>query len=405
MKPSLKLFAGPVLVVLILGGAIYGWHRSHRPIPVPTPPQSSVVNIADFDDFQSKLAQRVYKQLGVTDADSDFSVIVAPTAYPVGTLLRADESVPADFSDCVPAAPPASFPAEHLFPAYSLSSETALAANLGSDALQGLDSAGANFKHSSSIRYTIENAQIQIMDDKSVEMVTSNGGCGSYIAAHPGTRLVRGAVTGKMTFAVQVDNPASVKAQFAKVGGFSVDDDPQASTLNISDGQNQPIVELLSEFHSKPAPTSAEATPATKKLPALMVKKTAPVVATQVVQPTPVGKGAASAVGTQSHAQTRIDVQQDSKDAPGAGAKVIRSLHAAWPDATVVPNVKRVPSARMPPTPQVRYFNKEDAGLAARCLEIFKQAYPNAKVVRIGLPVQQGQLEVWLPRVGSTPHP
>ena len=98
-----------------------------------------------------------------------------------------------------------------------MSSDIALEANVGSRALQGLDSAGVGLKQSSSVQYSIAETQIQIMDDKSVAMVTARGGCGQFISAHPGTRLIRGAVIGKMTFTVKVDDPATVKAQLAKI--------------------------------------------------------------------------------------------------------------------------------------------------------------------------------------------
>jgi hypothetical protein len=67
-----------------------------------------------------------------------------------------------------------------------MSRNTALAANLGSGALQGLDSAGVNLKQSQDIQYTIADAQIQIMDDKSVAQVTGQGNCGKYVSDHPG---------------------------------------------------------------------------------------------------------------------------------------------------------------------------------------------------------------------------
>jgi hypothetical protein len=102
-----------------------------------------------------------------------------------------------------------------------MSTDTALTANLGSSAIQGLDSAGVNLSHSQTVKYTIADTQIQIMDDKSVERATGQGNCGSYISAHPGVRLIRGAVIGKMTFIVKVDNPGSIKAKLAKFG-FSV---------------------------------------------------------------------------------------------------------------------------------------------------------------------------------------
>lgn len=411
MKPSLKLIAGPLLVVLVLGGTIYGWHVWHRPNPYPSPGPvpnpAPTQNIADFDQFQSALAKRVLAQLGAGANDSNFSVVVATTAYPIGTLLRAAESVPADMEDCVPTTPPPSLAAEHLFPAYTLSTNTALNANLGSNVMQGLDSAGVDLQHTSNVQYTIANAAIQIMDDKTVEEVTGQGNCGTYIAAHPGMRLIRGAVMGKMTFTVKVDNPASVKAQFAKIGGFSVNDNPESSTLSVSDNAIQPIVILLSEITATPA-LAPVAAPIRKgavrfemgeKPP---VEKPAPIAATR---PGPVKLASLSSTGTAATTaaapQNKIYIQQDVKDKADAGAKVIQLIRAAWPGANVVPKVERIPTAKMPPTPQVRFFNASDAALAEKLLAIFKQTYPKARVVRIGLPSPPGQIEIWLPKAGS----
>ena len=118
----------------------------------------------------------------------------------------------------MPAPPPKPFAAPHLFPSYTMSRDTALAANLGSGALQGLDSAGVNLKQSQGIQYTIADAQIQIMDDKSVEKVTGQGNCGNYVSDHPGMRLIRGTVLGKMTFTVRVDNPARGSPSMTSAG-------------------------------------------------------------------------------------------------------------------------------------------------------------------------------------------
>src|SRR5215471_3695679 len=202
MNPTGKKVVGPIAVICVLVAIIVAWHFAHRPKnPLVTMnrngDQPSTQNVGNFDQFQQDLANRVLKQFG---GGSDFSVIVAPTAYPLGTLLRATGSVPADLEDCVPAPLPKPFAAQHLFPSYTMSSDTALAANLGSGALQGLDSAGVNLKQSQNIQYTIADAQIQIMDDKSVEHVTAQGDCGKFISGHPGMRLIRGTVLGKMTF-------------------------------------------------------------------------------------------------------------------------------------------------------------------------------------------------------------
>ncbi|HTF65699.1 MAG TPA: hypothetical protein VK638_23725 [Edaphobacter sp.] len=60
--------------------------------------------------------------------------------------------------------------------------------------------------------------------------------------------------------------------------------------------------------------------------------------------------------------------------------------------------VKLPPTDKVPDVAQVTYFNASDEAFANRYVEILKQAYPSARVVRIGLPSPKGQLEVWLPR-------
>jgi hypothetical protein len=376
MNPTVKKVIGPIAVVAVTVAILVGWHFAHRPKnPLVSTngdgSQSSTQNVGDFDQFQQDLAKRVLNQFG---GGSDFSVIVATTAYPLGTLLRATGSVPADLEDCVPAPLPKPFAAGHLFPSYTMSSDTALAANLGSGALQGLDSAGVNIKQSQNIQYTIADAQIQIMDDKSVERVTAQGDCGKFLSSHPGMRLIRGTVLGRMTFTVKVDNPATVKAQLAKIGGFSISDDPGSSTLSVADNESQPIVLLLSEFGASQNASVSATTPK-------------PVEAAVLTQ-------SPAAVDSRAH----MYVQEDATENPEAGANVVQLLRKGWPTANVESQVQKIPSQKMPDAAQVRYFNASDEALANRCVGILKQAYPNARVVRIGLPSPKGQLEVWLPR-------
>jgi hypothetical protein len=383
MTPTTKKIVGLAAIVFILLGIIGLWHISHKPknpligTTDPGDPEA-IQNVGGFDQFQQDLATRVLDKFGAGTSGSDFSVIVATTAYPLGTLLRPTGSIPANFDDCVPSPLPTPLSAQRLFPSYSMSSDTALAANLGSRALQGLDSAGVSLKQSSSVQYSIAETQIQIMDDKSVDTVTAKGGCEKYISTHPGTRLIRGAVIGKMTFTIKVDNPASVKAQLAKIGGFTVTDNPQASTLNIADAQSSPIVELLSQFGGRASATSSPTTPK-------------PVEAALSPVPSP------ASVDVSTH----MYVQEDVRDTPASGAKVVQLLQTGWPSAKVENEVQRIPSQTMPDVAQVRYFNEADAAKAQRCVGILKKVYPNARVVRIGLPSPKGQLEVWLPKVAS----
>jgi hypothetical protein len=379
MTPTTKKIVSLTATVAVLLGIIAIWHFTHRPKnPLVTVTDkgdhNSVQNVGDFDQFQQDLAARVLNKFGAGSSGSDFSVIVATTAYPLGTLLRPTGSIPADFDDCVPAPAPTPYAAQRLFPSYTMSSDTALAANLGSRTLQGLDSAGVSLSQSSNVQYAIAETQIQIMDDKSVDQVTGKGNCGKYISTHPGIRLIRGAVVGKMTFTVKVDNPASVKARLAKIGGFTVTDNPQASTLSIVDAQSAPIVELLSEFGGGANPAASPTTPK-------------PVETSPVRSPGPVG------------ARAHMYVQEDVQDTPESGAKIVRLLRVGWPTAEVESKVQRIPSQKMPDVAQVRYFNDSDSALADKCVGILRKAYPNARAVRIGLPSPKGQLEVWLPKL------
>jgi hypothetical protein len=375
-----KKVVGLIAAIVVLIVVAVTWHFTHLPknplVPITTGSGNRITtqSVGDFDHFQQDLADRVLKQYG---GGKDFSVIVATTAYPLGTLLRSTGSVPADLEDCVPTPLPKALAAQHLFPSYTMSSDTALAANLGSGALQGLDSAGVNLKQSQNVQYTIADAQIQIMDDKSVEQVTGQGNCGKYISGHPGMRLIRGTVLGKMTFTVKVDNPATVKAQLAKIGGFSISDNPGSSTVSVADNESQPIVELLSEFGDGSTASIAHPTP--KPVEALVVPDRSP----SSVEPQP----------------PHMYVQMDVQDGPASGAKVVQLLRSGWPSANVESKVQKIPTPKMPDTAQVRYFNESDLAIANRCVEILRESYPDARVVRIGLPSPKGQLEVWLPKV------
>jgi hypothetical protein len=370
-KPVLPIVA----VIAVLVAIIVVWRISHKPANPLVP--TATTNIADFDQFQQDLASRVLKQFG---ADSDFSVIVATAAYPPGTLLRATGSIPADSLDCAPSALPKPFPAPRLFPSYTMSTSTALTANLGSHAISGLNSAGVDLQQSQNVQYTIADTEIEIMDDKTVDQITRQGNCGSYISSHPGMRLIRGAVNGKMTFTVKVNNPASVKAQLEKIGGFSLNDNPQSSTLSIADLQSGPIVLLLSEF-------------------AASSNALAPVPTPQPLQTAPLAERSPASVEGKPH----MFVQMDKRDNESSGMSVVQLLRAQWPSANVESKVERIPSQKMPDNAQIRYFNDSDAEIAKRCGSIMNQAYPNTRVVRIGLPSPKGQLEVWLPKAAPAP--
>jgi hypothetical protein len=352
--------AGLVLIIVV-------WHMAHRQ-PVAAP-----ASTVTFDQYQADLASRVNKLFGTAN---DFSVVAAIASYPVGTLLRATGSIPADSEDCLPESLPKASSAPHLFPAYTMSADTALSANLGLNAIQ---SAGANLRQTENVQYQIADTMIQNMDDRSVDVVTAKPACGQYISAHPGVRLIRGAVTGKMTFTIKVSNPGSVKAKLAAIGGFTIEDNPDSSTLSIADQQSEPIVLLLSEFGNSPA-----GAPAARPTP----KPVTPVVE-------------ANRSPASNEIRPHIFVQMDAQDNAASGARIVQLLRGEWTTANVESNVERIPTEKMPGAAQVRYFNASDESIAERCAGILKSSFANVRVVRVGLPSPQGQLEVWLPKVAG----
>lgn len=372
MESSRKKFVASLLVVIGLVAVMVGWHYTHLPKGSGDLGGDSVtLQVNSFDEFQDSLASRVVEKLGASS--SNLTGVVAIAAYPVGTLLGSAGSVPANLDDCVPQNQPKAYNAGRLFPSYTLSTGTALAANIGSHAIEGLDSAGVSLKQSSMVKYKIDDAQIQMLDDKSVEQLTGGGACGSYIMKHPGTRLIRGFVIGRVTFTVEVDNPASVKAKLSRLADFTISDNPGSSTVSVSDQQSEPIVELLSEIGNA-------------------------ITASQSVKPSIV---MGPTVEPGAKIQTHIYIQQDIADNPASGTAAVQTIRNGWPTANVESKVQRIPTDKMPSTGQIRYFNAADIDIATKCQRILQPSYPNMRVVRIGLASPAKQLEVWLPKAGT----
>ncbi|WP_124846733.1 hypothetical protein [Acidipila sp. EB88] len=357
-----------VFMVLIIGFWHYYWTR----IPNPPKPMGGdlTVQVRDFDDFQDSLAQRVKAKYGGTDNGAHFSVAVAHTSYPAGTVLDALTQTPADFRDCVPPAIP-SFTASRLFPTYHMKSDIAVLANLGEKAIEGLGGAGVDLTHNSELNYSVEDVQSQIMDSASIEAIEdATSACGRFLVKHPGLRLVRGVIIGKISFTVSVDNPAKVQAKLNDLGGLTVKDDPGSSSVTVSDKKSEPVVLLLSTLSSSGSfqqPIKLEA----------------------VNRPPP------------NAATRRVYVQQDSSDTSGLGSRVVSAINSRTPELKVVQKIEKLPSEKMPDLAQVRFGNSADSQEANKVLSVLQTFYPRARAVRLGLAAANGQIEVWLPRAGS----
>lgn len=368
-------FLAPLIVIVALAAILVGWHFWHRApnITNTSGPRDAVsLQVNSFDDFQNALARRVMEQLQQGSPINDMSAIVATAAFPIGTLLRPQGAIPAAWDSCKPANLPPPLSAARLFPSYKLSSQIAVDANLGARAIQGLNSAGVNLAQTSEVDYTVNDVFIQMLDDVSLDSLIATGACRTYLSQHPGSRLIRGAVIGKVTFTVKADNPATVKANLLH-SGFQASDDPDSHTVSVTDSESEPIVELVSEFNAPQNPAAAP-------------------------KPQAVATGSIAA-RPEVPARTHIYIEQDAADTKANATAIVKYLSDNWPKATVERQVEKIPSAKMPSGPQVRYFNDADLVLARKCVDILKNKYPAIRVVRIGLSSPQGQLEVWMPKI------
>ncbi len=421
MNPPPKSVIAPLAVVLVLAVAFFVWYYFFKPTPPIGQDPSAVVEVTDFDGFQKDLAYRVSQKFGVDPA----SVVVAPAAYDLGWLLDSVQTYPADSTDCLPAPMPTAIPAPHLFPSYQLAASTAATMTLGSDALQQLTSASLNLSHQTHFVYSIDQVQVLLMDLKTVDHVSRSGACGDYVSQHPRTRLIRGLVIGKISFKYSTDNPIAATANLPKLGGISATGDPNNSTVTVADDQPSQILEMVSILLPATSPASpASPSPATPSpaspshaiapgpaslLPGVSpAEMSPPVTASHPASTPPPPKGnpatpPAPPVAVPAGA-VHIYLQQDIADAPGAGAAVAAKLHDNWPAAYIESRVERVPTAKMPSTPQIRFFNSADQALANTCHDHLKAAAGiDARVVRIGLGAPPGQLEIWLQKVGKAP--
>jgi hypothetical protein len=422
MSPAVKSILAVLVAAIAISGGWYWYWSRHNPIsgPVPVPAQLS------FDQFQGAMQDAVFKRYGGTANGGDFSVMVATPDADLGELIRPAGSLPMDQSDCAPNPVPAALPFDGVFPAYTLSSDAAVTANLGGQAADALAQLNTSLKSSSAVQFRVDNATIRLLPDNRIDQITGTGSCHDYISSHSGVRFVRGVVTGKVTYSVLLDHPADVKANLTQAfGSIDVQQDPDKTTVDISSNSVVPLVSMLSVFEVSAAPLTpvASSPTAAPPPPPPLLHSHAPLpvgaegpalrpahVPADVPDRSPASVPSAAAPATvqltihpatapiAASTGTRIFVQADTSAPHTDAAAFVSFLQGAWPSATVVPQVEFVPSAKMPNSAQVRFFNAADEPLADKCLGIMKQKFPTARKVRIGLSAPTGQLEVWLPK-------
>ncbi|MBN3858490.1 hypothetical protein G3N59_34390 [Paraburkholderia sp. Ac-20340] len=328
-----------------------------------TPPEFS-----NFDKFESVVAEKLS---GTSDSKN---FVISPTpggAYPIGTLLPYGRTVEI-FDECSINQPPL-YNADNLNVTYTLTRGVALDAGL-SQAIGPLASAGISIADNSSVSLGLADAKIQQLSYAQLSNLLSQPACRTKISGQ-NLLIVRGYVQAKRVFSTKAQKSIEAKADITKIANFDAKFDDGTQTLTVNDSAPASFLQITSVVFI-PAPTVGT-TPSQISLSTVLVNPTATSI-------DPQQKGL-------------VYIQIDRNDSPSNGDKVKQLLSGKF---TVAKDIERIQSAKMPTTPQVRYFNAADKADADAAVELLRTVYPNAFAKYIGLPAPAGQLEVWLARQG-----
>ena len=350
-KTTLSLVAA---LAIAIGMGI--WYFKER-TPTAPPAPSQVYN--GIDVFLDELAHRVSEKLN-PGKEPDFKVVVAQGSFEIGTVLRANSTIPMDYTSCLPAAAPPSVETSNLFPTYALTSDIAADFGLDKEVIGKLADAGVQVSQADTVEVSVQNSHLQLLSDNDVKQMRNSSACRDTLANEKAW-LVRGYIIGQRNFSTAGKATGKFNGQLVKVGSFNVNFGPQNASVALTDDGPKKFLQLISEVVGDTATS-------------------------KVQQPT----------ATPPQEAGRVYVQQDKRDVSGSSSAIIGKLAASA--FSVEHKVESIDSARMPSVAQVRYFNDADKGQAEQALSTLKAEYPDAKTVRIGAPAPKGQLEVWLPK-------
>lgn len=329
---------------------------------LPQPPQ-----IFDSSDKVVQILQRrVVNGLQLTGQEVDFQLQpVGVFVYPIGTLMPEGRTVAKNRSACAPPADkaPSEYGMPNMFNSIRMTGKVAVELGLN-EVIAALANADVKVGQDDTFELSVKEAKGRFLLDDELEEVLKLATCKSYLSGKT-MNLVRGYVIGQRSYLVERSRTGTGGAGLKTVGNFKVigSNDKKVSLVD-----EKPI-EFLQIVSRVSLPAAGPAIAATVSAPAA-----------------PEGVG-------------RVYVQKDTRDASNDASRVQRLLGGLSLD--VVPRVEPVESRKMPKSAQVRYFNKEDEGLANRTANALKEIYPDAAKIYVGLKAPPKQLEVWLPRVGS----
>jgi hypothetical protein len=365
LKNQVAVAVAAFVAVLAVGAAVLWLNRPIKPIQV-TPrggPQGGTAPLIvdqGMDAVLQQLAQRTARQLGGAD---DFQVVVTQVGAPIGSLLEKGRSLPDDDTSCRADPEPAAYATPSLFPAFNVSAKTA--GDFGLD--EPLAKLGVNASSQSTMVLSFQHPGVIALTGARVRDLLNREACAHALAGRD-LLMVRGYVVGQRTLVLTDARDNQIKGS-VKLGAFDVHPEGQAS-ISIVDDEQQRFLQLVSQVRApSPSPTPGVATPD-------ISKPTAPV----------------------SSQAGRIFIQRDIADDPKNATLAVKLLTDSG--YLVAAGVERIPSRKMPNTPQVRYFNADDLPKAQKVVDVLARMSLKAKVVRIPLPSPAGQLEVWLMKAG-----
>lgn len=314
-----------------------------------------------IDSFQKELADRVSNKIANGEKLKEFQVVVTQTIDPIGTIYRANTSIPISDNACKPQQEPSPREAPGLFPgSYSLSRSLAVDLGLDEAVFKGLATLGANISNSDSLGLEIKETSRQMLDDESLRVLTEQPGCRAVLNGKT-VWVVRGYVSGVRGFSAKGDVDAKLEGKVVKIGDFKVEPIKNSRVILLSDDKQQSFLQIVSEVS----------------------------VQSQVVNIKSISLAQASPETTGV-----VYIQVDKSDASASGGDLLKELKSS--SINVANGIEHIQSARMPKVTQVRYFNDGDKSKAEQIQRILKRTRPDTAIVRLGLPAPKGQLEIWL---------
>lgn len=380
--------------------------------------QKSNKGAANLQTFQGTIEDQLAQRISGSGAIPDAQFTVFPTdnlvIWDVGSIVDSGRTTDNLVDDeACKIAQPTPKPFNALNGSYSFSNDVQFNAGLDK-AIGSLAKAGASFDNGSTIKLSLESAQVQLLSKDALAKLMASPSCGGHASSGP-QFLVRGYVLAKRDYELTSKTKLGANVGVQQVANFNASWQAGDTTLSLVDKQPMELVVILSEFKREAEPPAgSQGLPGSSPPPP-------PPPFPKSGEPLPeqsltVGNSAnagpvltAVSQGTLIQAkavQGRIYLQVDQADDANAGVALQQALqrndYLAKHSIPVVQKIQRIPSRKMPNQVTVKYFDPANHQAADAVYQTVKAQYPNAisEYVRLPIPPSADQVEVWLAKKG-----